>query len=158
MKLLKHIFPAFIALFMVGPAKTYAQDGYKYVPQSKELYNTIMHMDSVYFNAYNTCDMDMQAVIYADNIEFYHDKGGLMTSKKELLESIKKNICGKVTRVLVPGSVEIYPINGFGAIEIGLHSFINHAEGDSKSKPDKFVIVWQQVKDKWVITRVISLH
>jgi hypothetical protein len=135
-----------------------AQDIYKYVPQSKELYSNIVHMDSVYFNAYNSCDMETQARIYADNIEFYHDKGGLMTSKQELLDAIKKNICGKVTRELVPGSIEVYPIAGFGAVELGLHRFINHAEGDSRSKPDKFVIVWQQKNDKWQITRVISLH
>jgi len=139
-------------------AKAGAQDIYKYVPQSKELYSVIVHMDSVYFNAYNSCDMETQGRIYAENIEFYHDKGGLMTSKQELLDAIKKNICGKVTRELVPGSIEVYPVAGFGAVEIGLHRFINHAEGDLRSKPDKFVVVWQQKGDQWQITRVISLH
>ena len=138
--------------------QTQAQDGYKYVPQSKELYNVIAHMDSVYFNAYNSCDMEAQARIYADSIEFYHDKGGLTTSKQALLDAIKKNICGKVTRELVPGSIEVYPIAGFGAVEIGLHIFINHAEGDSRSKPDKFIVVWKRKGDQWQITRVISLH
>jgi len=138
--------------------KTQAQDNYEYIPQSKELYSVIVHMDSVYFNAYNSCDIETQARIYADNIEFYHDKGGLMTSKQELLDAIKKNICGKVTRELVPGSIEVYSVAGFGAVEMGLHRFINHAEGDSRSKPDKFVVVWQQKGDQWQITRVISLH
>jgi hypothetical protein len=135
-----------------------AQDTYQYVPSSKELYDTIVHMDSVYFTAYNTCDMDKQAAIYADSIEFYHDKGGLMTSKKDILAAIKENICGKVTRVLVKGSIEVYPIAGFGAVEIGLHKFINHAESESPSKPDKFIVIWRLKNDKWQITRVISLH
>ena len=138
--------------------QTQAQDVYKYVPQSKELYNVIVHMDSAYFNAYNSCDMDAQARIYADSIEFYHDKGGLTTSKQALLDAIKNNICGKVTRELVPGSIEVYPIAGFGAVEMGLHRFINHAEGDLRSKPDKFIVVWKQKGDQWQITRVISLH
>ena len=73
------------------------------------LYNTIVHMDSVYFNAYNSCDMATQAAIYADSIEFYHDGSGLETSKKDLLKAIKENICGKVTRQLVNGSIEVYP-------------------------------------------------
>ncbi|HZX58118.1 MAG TPA: nuclear transport factor 2 family protein, partial [Mucilaginibacter sp.] len=85
-----------------------------YKPQSPELYNTIVHMDSMYFNAYNTCDMATQAAIYSDSIEFYHDKGGLMTSKKDLLAALKANICGKVTRVLVQGTIEVYPVPGFG--------------------------------------------
>jgi uncharacterized protein DUF4440 len=139
-------------------ASAQSQDTYKYVPSSKELYDTIVHMDSVYFTAYNNCDMEKQAEIYSDSIEFYHDKGGLMTSKKDLLDAIKKNICGKVTRVLVKGSIEVYPIPGFGAVEIALHKFINHGEGDSVSKPDKFIVVWHQKGDKWQITRVISLH
>jgi len=135
-----------------------AQDVYKYVPESKELYNKIVHMDSVLFNAYNNCDLETQGKIFSDNLEFYHDKGGLTTSKKDLLDAIKRNICGKVTRVLVPGSIEVYPIANFGAVEIGLHRFINHQEGNSLSKPDKFICVWQQTGDTWQVTRVISLH
>jgi hypothetical protein len=81
-----------------------------------------------------------------------------MTSKKDLLDAIKKNICGKVTRVLVKGSVEVYPIPGYGAVETGLHKFINHAESETPSKPDKFIVIWRLRNDKWQITRVVSLH
>ncbi|TSD64178.1 nuclear transport factor 2 family protein [Inquilinus sp. KBS0705] len=115
-------------------------------------------MDSVYFNAYNTCDMATQAAIYADSLEFYHDRGGLSTSKKDLLEALKKNICGKVTRLLVKGSVEVYPIPGYGAVQIGLHQFINHVESETPSKPDKFIVIWRLRDTKWQITRVVSLH
>jgi hypothetical protein len=145
--------------FLISRA-TVAQnpDSYTYKPQSKELYNAIVHMDSVYFNAYNNCDMDKQAAIFADSIEFYHDGSGLETSKKSLLNAIKQNICGKVTRVLVPGSIEVYPIPGYGAVEMALHRFINHAEQDHLSKPDKFVVIWRYRNNQWQITRVISLH
>src|SRR3978361_545138 len=153
---------ALLALFaiMIISVAASAQNTttYTYKPESKELYNTIAHMDSVYFNAYNTCDMDKQAAIYADSIEFYHDKGGLQNSKQALLDALKKNICGKVTRVLVPGSIEVYPIAGFGAVEIGLHQFINHQESETPSKPDKFIVIWRLRNDKWQITRVVSLH
>jgi len=149
-----------LLIIMVTSVAVFAQskETYTYKPESQELYNTIVHMDSVYFNAYNTCDMDKQAAIYADSIEFYHDKGGLQTSKQAILDALKKNICGKVTRVLVPGSIEVYPIAGFGAVEIGLHRFINHQESETPSKPDKFIVVWRLRNDKWQITRVISLH
>ena len=129
-----------------------------YKPQSQELYNTIVHMDSVYFNAYNTCDMATQAAIYSDSIEFYHDRGGLMTSKKDLLAALKANICGKVTRVLVRGSVEVYPVPGFGAIEIGYHRFINHQESETPSGPGRFVVFWRLRNGKWQITKVASMH
>jgi hypothetical protein len=148
----------FAIILISNRTSAQSSDVYVYKPQSQELYNTIAHMDSVYFNAYNTCDMAKQAEIYADNIEFYHDKGGLQTSKQALLDALKANICGKVTRVLVQGSIEVYPIANFGAVEIGLHKFINHQESETPSKPDKFIIIWQHKNDKWQITKVISLH
>jgi hypothetical protein len=148
----------FIAMAFSVTASAQSQEGYIYNPTDQKLYSAIVHMDSVYFNAYNTCDMDKQAAIYADSIEFYHDKGGLMTSKKDLLDALKKNICGKVTRVLVKGSIEVYPIGNWGAVEIGLHRFINHAESETPSKPDKFIVIWRLRNAQWQITRVISLH
>ena len=134
------------------------QDTYSYKPKSQELYNTIAHMDSVYFNAYNSCDMETQSAIYADSIEFYHDGSGLQTSKEALLAALKANICGKVTRVLIKGSLEVYPIPNYGAVEVGLHRFINHQEHDAISKPDRFIAVWRPKDGKWQMTRVISLH
>lgn len=134
------------------------EDKYIYKPKSQELYNTIVHMDSVYFTAYNNCDMAKQAEIFSDSLEFYHDGGGLEKSKQDLLHAIQKNICGKVTRVLVKGSMEVYPIPGYGAVEIALHRFINHAENDHLSLPDRFIVVWRLQNNKWQITRVISLH
>jgi len=127
-------------------------------PESKQLYHDIVRMDSIYFDAYNRCDMQKQATIYADSLEFYHDGSGLETSKAKLLAAIKENICGKVTRVLVPGSIEVYPLPGYGAVEMAQHQFINHAEHDVLSKPDKFVVVWRYRNKQWQITRVISLH
>jgi hypothetical protein len=148
----------FIAFFASVNVNAQNHDTYSYKPKSQALYDTIIHMDSVYFNAYNNCDMDKQAAIYADSIEFYHDGSGLETSKENLLKAIKENICGKVTRELVKGSIEVYAIPNFGAIEMGLHRFINHAENNALSKPDKFVIVWRHQNNQWQIYRVISLH
>jgi hypothetical protein len=95
----------------------------------------------------------------ADTIEFYHDKGGLTTSIIDFMQSIKNNICGKVTRQPVPGSIEVYPIHNYGAVEIGYHRFFNSKEpANGYSKPDKYIIIWQQKKEGWKITRVVSLH
>lgn len=130
-----------------------------YIPDSKELYNSIVHMDSVLFGAYNSCDLPTMADCFSEDIEFYHDKGGLMTNKDSIMAATKRNICGKVTRVLVAGSIEVYPIAGYGAIETGQHYFINNQE----PKPDhpsigKFVHTWKNEEGKWRLTRVISLH
>jgi ketosteroid isomerase-like protein len=126
----------------------------------KELYKEILKMDSIFFTAYNNCDMDKQTSIYADSIEFYHDKGGLSTSKKDILEATKKNICGKVTRTLIKGSIEVYPINNYGAVEIGLHKFHNNQKPESNQPKEgsKFIIIWHKINSDWKISRVVSLH
>ncbi|HYG37241.1 MAG TPA: nuclear transport factor 2 family protein [Cytophagales bacterium] len=130
----------------------------EYIPADKELYKAIGAMDSVFFNAYNQCDLERQASIYVDDIEFYHDKGGLMTSKQGIIDATRKNICGKVTRELVKGSLEVYPIKDYGAVEIGFHKFYNNQEPDAPSIPSKFIIMWLNDNGEWKISKVISLH
>lgn len=130
-----------------------------YIPDNVELYNEIVAMDSEFFAAYNRCDLEKQEEIYSDSIEFYHDQGGVMTSKKGILDATEKNICGKVTRHLVPDSIEVYPIKDFGAIEFGEHTFKNNQESvDTPSQIGKFVIFWEKIDSNWKITKVVSLH
>ena len=125
--------------------------------QSKELYEVVERLDSIFFKAYNECNIETQEQFYSDSIEFYHDKVGLI-SKKKLLEMTKENACGKVTRELVKGSIEVSPIPGYGAVEIGSHIIHNNQQEDQIPHSIKFVIIWQNKDDKWYITRVISLH
>lgn len=138
----------------------FGQADAQFKPDDPALYATILRQDSLCFAAYNTCSVNLNtfSAFFADSLEFYHDRNGLSTSKKEVIEGVRKNICGKVTRELVPGSVEVYPIAHYGAIEIGYHKFHNSAEPNAPARPGRFVIVWHQVDNEWKITRVISLH
>lgn len=126
--------------------------------QSTELYQTIVKLDSTFFHAYNTCDLPTQEAFYSHSIEFFHDRTGLETSKKKIMESIQKNICGKVTRELIKGSIEVSPIPGYGAVELGMHQFHNNQEKNATPHPSRFIILWRNNNDKWTITKVISLH
>lgn len=139
--------------------KASLQPVYKYIPDDVQLYNAIVAMDSTFFQAYNTCNLDKQASIYSDTIEFYHDTGGLMTLKQDILEGTKNYVCGKVTRELIKGSIEVYPIKGFGAIEMGLHQFHNNTEKEgTPSHASKFIIFWKNDNNVWTMTKVVSLH
>ncbi|WP_198661739.1 nuclear transport factor 2 family protein [Lewinella sp. IMCC34183] len=129
-----------------------------YHPSDSTLYAEILAMDQRYFDAYNTCDLATQEAIYADDLEFYHDRGGLATSKPDLLRAIEQNICGKVKRFLLPETVEVHPIPGFGAVELGYHRFENAEEPEAPSVPSRFVTVWKRDGDRWLMSRVISLH
>ncbi len=129
-----------------------------YTPSDQTLYDTILEMDKTYFDAYNTCDLVTQAYIYADDMEFYHDQGGLETNKDALIKALKDNICGKVTRQLVKGSMEVYPIAGYGAVAEGFHTFKNKLEPDAPQKPSKFITIWKDTNDGWKMSRIVSLH
>lgn len=153
-KVLTFIYTLLLSWVMNGQV----QEIPNYKAANVDLYNQIVKMDSIYFTAYNTCDMKTQADIFYDDIEFFHDKGGLTTSKKELLESLEKNICNKVTRTLIKGSIEVYPIKNYGAVEIGYHKFYNNREPEAKSIPSKFIAIWKQENNQWKMTKVISLH
>ncbi len=146
-----------VALLIISPGA--AQQATPYRPDDPALYDTIVRLDSLFFEAYNTCNMDRQAAFYSDSIEFYHDKSGLTTSKQEILEAIQRNICGKVNRELVKGSIEVYPLPGYGAVELGLHRFKNITEKEGTlSRPGRFIIIWQHKNNQWTLRRVISLH
>lgn len=131
-----------------------------YKPDDPKLYATIVAMDSAFFEAYNTCkgNLEKYGSFYSNDIEFYHDKGGIMTSKQEIIASTEKYVCGKVTRELVKGSIEVYPIKDYGAIEMGLHIFHNSEEPNSAPKTGRFTIIWKKVNTDWKIAKVISLH
>ena len=155
-------FVLFLSLVSCGTSKPNDYQLTKnYTPDNLELYNAIVKQDSIFFDAYNDCDTKFEtyADFYTEDIEFYHDQGGLSNSKKDILEGTKKNICGKVTRTLVPGSIEVYPIKDYGAVEIGLHSFSNNTNPPNEPKKiSRFTIFWKQIKGKWKIAKVISLH
>jgi uncharacterized protein (TIGR02246 family) len=125
--------------------------------ESDPLFKTIQSLDSQLFDAYNRCDLEKLGSFFTDDLEFYHDKTGLSRGRQALVEGVKNNICGKVTRELVAGSLEVYPIANYGAVEIGIHRFHHpgHETTDSIGEA-KFVHLWQDKDGAWRITRVIS--
>ncbi len=125
----------------------------------QEFYDAIAQTDSIFFNGYNTCNLVLVDSMISEDLEFYHDVTGLSTSKKDVMQALKNNICGKVTRTLLPGSIEVYEVPGYGAVEMGFHGFRNNQEKDpGEMHYSKFVHIWRWENGKWKLTRVISLH
>lgn len=120
------------------------------------LEQTIAALDKKLFDAYNTCDLKTLDTMVADDLEFYHDQSGLSVGKKSFLESTQKYICGKVTRELVPSSLEVHPMKTYGALEIGVHRFLHPNDPNNPPGEGKFAMLWQQKGNMWQLTRVIS--
>jgi hypothetical protein len=121
-----------------------------------ELFHTIAKLDTEVFAAYNNCQLAEFGSFFPDQLEFYHDNGGLVaTTREQLVGLIKQNICGKVHRELVKGSLEVYPMKGYGALEVGRHRF-THPGIDKDEGEGKFVHLWKYEGGKWLLTRVFS--
>lgn len=123
------------------------------------LTETIAALDTAVFDAFNHCtvpaQLDRHARYFAEDVEFYHDTGGVTWNRADMLANTKQNVCGHFTRELVPGSLVVYPIKDFGAIEQGSHRFCQAASGKCEGLAD-FTIIWHHTGDSWEITRVLS--
>ena len=126
---------------------------------SDSLYSQIAHMDSIMFNAFNSRDTDTFKKLFTEDLEFYHDKGGLTGYQQtiEFMTSTAKSNNG-LRRDLVPGSFEVYPIKDYGAIEIGAHTFCHEENGKQDCGTFRFVHIWKKMGNEWKVTRVVSYN
>jgi hypothetical protein len=122
-----------------------------------ELFRTVASLDGAVFDAFNRCDLERFGTYFVDDLEFYHDQGGVTLGRQKLTEDVKNNICGKVRRELVAGTLQVYPMHGYGAIEMGVHRFHHPKAEDTEPVGEaKFVHLWQLKDGAWKITRVLS--
>ena len=154
-------FSFFISILIISSCSTIkndtSQNTKKYSPVSKELYNEIAHMDSMLFDAFNNRNLEQQKIIFSPDTEFYHDKGGL-ANYNQTIENLRKLFEQNkgLVRTLVPGSLEVYPIKDYGAIQIGVHQFCHIENGKNDCGTFKFVHIWQKKEGAWKLTRVVS--
>jgi hypothetical protein len=125
------------------------------LPAADPLYKTIAGLDGELFDAYNRCELDKLGAMVDENLEFYHDVTGLAVGRKPFVDAIQTNICGKVQRVLVPGTLEVYPLHGYGAVEICVHRF-THPHDPASLGEARSIMLWQLKDGAWHLMRVIS--
>lgn len=126
------------------------------IKSQEDLDKVIKSLDAALFDSYNRCDLEKFGSFIADDVEFYHDQGGVTLGKDKLTESIKNNICGgDVRRELVAGTFQAHYMKGYGAVEIGVHRFY-HPKSNNPTGEGRFVHLWQYKNGTWKITRVIS--
>jgi ketosteroid isomerase-like protein len=146
-----------VAVFSISAYAGDQQAAKKETPTSGELFETIARADSAIFDAFNAHDVDRLMSLFTEDLEFYHDTGGL-TNYRQSAESFKKMFAGTpdIRRDLVRGSLEVYPIKDYGAMEIGGHRFCHKENGKDDCGTFKFAMVWRKTGDSWKISRVIS--
>jgi ketosteroid isomerase-like protein len=129
------------------------------VTQQSEMYYEILKTDSALFAAFNNCDTVAFKKFFTDDLEFYHDKGGLHFLATEL--QAVKEMCDKNYHIrweLIKSSLEVYQLGDYGAVQIGTHRMYHTNKGESEhiSGDYKFIHVWQKKEGVWKLSRIIS--
>lgn len=151
----------FSALFMSAcshrDSKQEGVETKEYKPVSQELYDTIALMDSILFTALQQQDTVTAKNLFTKDLEFYHDKGGL-SNYQQNMEAFKTLFTktNGLKRELVKGSLEVYPIKDYGAIQEGKHRFCHPENGQQDCGTFKFIHIWKREEGKWKISRIIS--
>jgi ketosteroid isomerase-like protein len=117
----------------------------------------IIRMDSALFAAFNERDLARLGTFFAPDLEFYQDNEGLENysqTMKDFAELFRQS--PRIRRMLVPGSVEVYPIKSYGAIEVGSHRFCHEENGKPECGTFKFLHVWRKASNSWQLSRIVS--
>lgn len=144
-----------LALSTLLPAQTPTILPLDQIHTQAELDTTILALDTALFDAYNRCDLPRFSSLVADDVEFYHDQGGITLGNAALTDSIRKNICGRVTRQLSPGTFKAFHMNNIGAVEMGTHRFFENGSSTASGEAE-FVHLWIYKNGAWKVSRVLS--
>jgi len=126
----------------------------------------ITRMDNIVFElGFNKCDIPAVEAVLSDDLEFYHDVGGIQ-DRDAFLAAFSGNICGdnplKPIRKIVPDTQRVFPLHTggilYGAIQQGDHNFYERAEDgmETLSGSAAFTTLWLLTGDEWKMHRVLS--
>lgn len=156
---------SFLTLICIIPTCLVAQNPVD-SREDPQLTAIILHRDSLFWQAYNTCEVDAMRNFFTDDIEFYHDKGGVTTGLDAFITATRKGICGsdtiRIRREIIAATVHVFPMRMsgviYGAILSGDHQFYVK----TGSKPEfldgqaKFTHLWLLKDGAWKMSRVLS--
>ena len=137
------------------------------IPPRPALVEAITRRDAEFFELFFLgCDPVKLRTMLADDVEMYHDKGGFVFHNAEEMvadyakscEARKKPDAWRSRRELVPASLAVDPVPGFGAMQAGEHLFYER-QGDGPEKlvgRARFAMVWKLDGGTWKLSRVLS--
>ena len=127
---------------------------------------SVLAKDSIFWQHYNACNIDAMRLFFTDDIEFYHDKGGVINGLDKFLSVSKQNLCGndnfRLRREVVAGTVSIFPMKDgeklYGAILSGQHVFYVLEKGKEPRLDGlaRFTHLWLKTASGWKMSRVLS--
>lgn len=132
---------------------------------AKNIETLVLKQDSLFWQGYNNCDIVLQGQLISDDIEFYHDKGGITLGKAAMLASIKNNLCSsafRLRREAISETIQIHLLRArdtvYGALITGEHVFYVKEENKNERLDGHalFANLWLLKNGKWLMSRVLS--
>jgi ketosteroid isomerase-like protein len=121
------------------------------------LQDTIASADRSLFGAFNRGELTKLMSFFAPDLEFYQDNEGVENyaqTRADFAQMFAQPV--RIRRELVPGSLEIFPIKNYGAMEVGRHRFCHVEGGKQDCGTFRFVHIWRRTSQGWQISRVVS--
>jgi len=124
---------------------------------SGNLFNEIARMDSMQFAAFNNRDLNGLMSFFDSSLEMYQDNIGVRNYSEttQAFGGVFK-MDYVLTRKLVAGSMEVYPIKNYGAIETGQHTFSHIENGQLQVGTFKYMQIWEKKGGVWRVTREVT--
>jgi hypothetical protein len=154
---MKNLIILLLSISIYSNAIAQDQTEKKVAGTEKELFHKIATLDSLLFAAYNSENLELMKTYFTSDLEWYQDNGGLIG-----FEQVFKNFRSifnrdyELKRSLIKESLEVHPIEGYGAIEIGKHQFTHIENGKLETGTFKFLMIWKNDNGNWKISRVVS--
>ncbi len=138
------------------------------VAATSDLFQAILARDHIIFHvAFNQCDeTEFERVLSAD-FEFYHDKGGVTSSKQDFLKLSRERRCEQnigLERRMMPNTMKVFPLYKndilYGAIQTGEHEFYLPDEDGVLKRVEtaSYTHVWMLEEGDWKLKRALSYN
>lgn len=131
---------------------------------TKELFAELAEKDRLLYDAVFRCDLEALRGLVAGDFEMYHDKSGLVAkSGTRFVQNIREQ-CDRrswgmdypARRELVEGTLEVFPLDHYGAIQVGVHRFYREG-GSNPVEISRFTNIWKKDDDgTWKLARALS--
>ena len=140
--MMKKIYLLLLAITLYANSFAQDQQEKKVVLTDTALYKTIARLDSVLFAAYNSKNLELMKTYFTKDLEWYQDNGGLIHYEQVFtnFQSIFSRDYD-LTRNLLKETLEVHPIQEYGAIEASSHQFKDIENGKLEVVAFKFVLI-----------------
>lgn len=137
------------------------------IPAEPDLTAQIAARDTAFFDLFFTgCDPAKARTFVTDDLEFYHDKDGVVARGGDAFiadyakgcEAKKAPDAWRSRRELVPQTLKVWPVPGLGAIERGEHLFYERRGDGPEALVGRalFTQLWRLEPDGWRVALILS--